>query len=360
MNARLRTQILLGGLIILTIACNISRTSNPAASGGSATQAPELTSPPVEVPASTQPVSINHVLIPVSEAPKTALVYDTESSGTGPEKRAPYGDSYDKDLLERAFLQDMTYVPDLDINTFGLGLDDTWYYVTINLIGSDPNNTMGIDYGVEIDTNSDGFGDYLILAQPPYKAEWDAVNIKVYEDKNHDTSGRSADKSDAPISTDGYETLVLDGSTGTGDDLDLAWDRMASESNATVQFAFKKSLAGTAFMFGVLADGGLKDPSKFDYVDRFTEAEAGSPVRDKQYYPLGALYSVDNTCRQAFGFTPNGYEPMLCPSSSSKGGGGNNNGNPTGCQPPPGGCDPTAPNWWPAPHCACSITPYHP
>ena len=40
-----------------------------------------------------------------------------------------------------------------------------------------------------------------------------------------------------------------------------------------------------SFMYGALADAGLKDVPKLDYVDRFTEAEAGSPVKDKQYYP---------------------------------------------------------------------------
>ena len=66
-------------------------------------------------------------------------------------------------------------------------------------------------------------------------------------------------------------------------------------------------------MYGALADAGLKDVSKLDYVDRFTEEEAGSPVKDKKYYPLKALFAVDNTCREAYGFKPTGYEPMLCP-----------------------------------------------
>jgi len=66
-------------------------------------------------------------------------------------------------------------------------------------------------------------------------------------------------------------------------------------------------------MLGVISDAGLKDVAKLDYVDRFTEAEAGSPVKDKQYYPLKALFAVDNTCREAFGFKPTGDESQLCP-----------------------------------------------
>jgi hypothetical protein len=50
-----------------------------------------------------------------------------------------------------------------------------------------------------------------------------------------------------------------------------------------------------------------------DYVDQFTNQQAGSPVRSNPYYPLKALYAIDNTCRQAYGFVPTGYEPQLCP-----------------------------------------------
>ncbi|MFN8381349.1 MAG: hypothetical protein U0V02_05385 [Anaerolineales bacterium] len=55
----------------------------------------------------------------------------------------------------------------------------------------------------------------------------------------------------------------------------------------------------------------MKDVTKLDYVDRFTEQEAGSPVKDKRFYPLQALFAVDNTCQEVIGFTPTGYEPKL-------------------------------------------------
>ena len=65
-------------------------------------------------------------------------------------------------------------------------------------------------------------------------------------------------------------------------------------------------------MCGVIADAGLKNIADLDYVDRFTESEAGSPQREDKYYPLKALYAVDNTCRQAYGFTGTGQEPQRC------------------------------------------------
>ena len=78
-------------------------------------------------------------------------------------------------------------------------------------------------------------------------------------------------------------------------------------------FAFKRSLAEDRFMYGVIADAGLREISDLDYVDRFTEEEAGSPVRDRKTYPLKALYAVDNTCRTAQGFEGNWEEPQRCP-----------------------------------------------
>ena len=66
-------------------------------------------------------------------------------------------------------------------------------------------------------------------------------------------------------------------------------------------------------MWGVWADAGLKDPGMFNYNDRFTYAQAGSPIAGNPYYPIKAIYAVDNTCRAAYGFNPTGDEPLLCP-----------------------------------------------
>jgi len=316
---------------------------------------PEATTP--TNPTATIVPVINHVLTPSAPGQGT-LVYDVESKDTAPERRAPYGDSYNINRLERPFSQDMSYIPDLDIVTYTVAGDSNWWYVSVELIGGDPNNSMGINYGVELDIDHDGFGDYLIWAHPPYTATWDTSPVQIYQDKNHNTGGLSGEKSDAPINTDGYETLIFNG--GVGDtDADMAWVRVNAGSEATVQFAFKKSWSGSVFMLGVVADAGLKDSTKLDYVDRFQEVEAGSPIKDKQYYPLKALFAVDNACREAFGFDPTGYEPQLCPRAEpTKQPKTPEPGAPpppveTGCQPPPQGCGENS-YWVPEPACYCS------
>jgi hypothetical protein len=300
-------------LITLALACGLPGSTPPATEEPSRpTDVPTVPVEPPPAATDESTTTVTHVNFPLS-APDSKLFYDAESSGTALEKRAPYGDSYEINRLERPFLQDMTYVPDLDVETFSISGDADWYYVSIRLIGDDPNNSLGIHYAVELDNNRDGFGDFIILAKPPYTTDWSAGNVQVYADTNLDTSAISPDRSDAPIDTNGYDSLIFDGGHGEVDDPDLAWVRINAGPNATVQFAFKKSWAGSSFMYGVLADAGIKDVSQLDYVDRFTEEEAGSPIRSKKEYPLKALHSVDNTCREAYGFTATGFEPMLCP-----------------------------------------------
>jgi hypothetical protein len=293
---------------ILILACNLPKNLSPLEPisapppTGSIPSGGDLVEPIVEITHNTSP-----------GAPGAGkLVYDVESQCTSAEHRAPYGDSYRINRLERPFRQDMTYLPDLDIETYQVGEDSAWWYVSIDLMGSDPNNTLGINYGVELDQDHDGFGDYIIWAHPTYTTTWDTVNVQIFQDKNHNSSGLSAENADAPIATDGYETLLFNGGAGDADP-DLAWVRTNGSTPASVQFAFKKSWAGSVFMLGVLADASSKDVSKLDYVDRYSEAEAGSPIKEKEYYPLKALYGFDNACREAFGFIPTGYEPQLCP-----------------------------------------------
>src|SRR5215208_7442510 len=79
------------------------------------------------------------------------LVSDVKSSGTS----ASFGDSYKINRFERPFLKDMTYVSELDIISFSLGEDADWHYISIEVNGDDPNNSIGINYGVEIDLNAD-------------------------------------------------------------------------------------------------------------------------------------------------------------------------------------------------------------
>ncbi len=330
MSRRSRVYLSLASFVIISLACSLGAAgpaATPAASAATATAsqtapAPTSNSSAVEVTAgsATPPALVatimasQHAMKPSNDVPKGGLNYDVDSSVTAAENRAPYGDSYNINLFERPFTATtMNYLPEVDITTFSLSQDATWDYITIDLSGGDTNDPLGVNYGVELDVDHDGFGDYLVWARPPYTPDWVAETVQVFKDTNHDTGGLSAEKSDAPLQGNGYDTLIFD--QGKGTDPDLAWVRLAPGVSAAIQIAFKSSLAGKAFMWGAWADAGLRDPSKFNYNDRFTEAEAGSPEKNEQYYPIKAISQVDNTCWLAVGFKPTGYEPHLCPTS---------------------------------------------
>ncbi len=336
-------------VLMAVLACNLGKPA-PTAIPPAASPPPTISAEPTLTPAfigesttevaatatSTQPVV--HLVAPAALAVTGKTVYDVESQGTASEERAPYGDSYNINRFERPFLQGMVYNANLDLSTFTVGQDSTWYYVSIMLVGNDPNDKLGIDYGVELDTDHDGFGDYLITAHPPYGPEWDTAAVQIFQDTNHDTGGLSAEKSDAPLPGDGYDTLVFHGGAGDSDP-DIAWVRINNGMQGLVQFAFKRAWSGNVFMLGVIADGGLKNPRLMDYVDRFTLADAGSPIRENKNYPLKALYAVDNVCRAAFGFKPTGWEPQLCPTEPPAPRTPKPAATPTSCQ-TPGACPP--------------------
>lgn len=316
-------------LMLVLSACNLPAQATPTVSAPTATEiippaqtatlAPTLTatltlpSPTATLVLPTATKAVPHVFVPSTDIEVGDLIHDAVSVDTATEKRAPYGDGYQINRFERPFLQDMTYVADLDIASFNLSKDDRFYYVSIELVGANPNNPLGINYDVEIDTDADGFGDYVIAARPPYSVEWTTANVIVAQDSNHDTGGLSAERSDSPLPGDGYDEVIFDGANGLGADPDLAWVRINAGRYATVQFAFKLGLAENRFMLGVIADAGLRDIGQLDYSDRFTEEQAGSPVAGDKFYPLKALFAVDNVCREAYGFVGTGEEPQRCP-----------------------------------------------
>ena len=296
-------------LILLFLSgCNLPQAAAPTAIPLPPTAVPPTAVPPTEAPAEPQPIA--HQLTPDEAMAVSGEVtfYDVNSSGTGGSHYAPYGDSYDLNRLERPFTQaDMTYQPGLDIVTFQLAQSADWNYAFIQMKSSPLDKAS---YGVELDLDRDGFGDILIWAQAPFSTQWNNDTLQVYLDKNHDNGGANPSKSDAPYPGDGYE--VIEFQNGKGSDPDLAWVRLAPDNPSMLEFAFKRSLTGDSFMWSPWADAGLNNPAQFNYNDRMTLLEAGSPVKENPYYPVKALFSMDNSCRAYIGFSPTGYEPLLC------------------------------------------------
>lgn len=229
------------------------------------------------------------------------------------EEGITYGDNYRNNVLERPFSSEvMVYQGYIDITKVELFVMETWTYATIYLAERLPTSGT-MKYGLELDLDENGRGDYLIQASLPTSLEWNVENVQVYEDKDNDVGGSVPMRIEPPNDRlNGYETLVFD--SGEGTDPDLAWVRRNPEQPNSLQIAYKTELTNNlGFMFSAWADDSYQDLSLRDYHDHFSEESAGSPYPGSPLYPIKRVFSFDSTCRSYYGFTPKGTEPGLCP-----------------------------------------------
>jgi hypothetical protein len=305
-------------LVILSLlslsACNLSgATATPEVENGITTQLPEV--PPPLIPTET----ITHLVTPGAGAATESSISDTISGDTahqGVPNEPPGGDMYLYNLYERPFnaLTQDIFFPDLDIRSADLGLNSPWMYVTIYLYGLRPETgVLAGHYGIEIDLNIDGRGDWLIMADTPLTTEWSTDGVRAWQDTNVNVGQELVCYADPPQIADSYDLLYFD--QGVGDDPDAAWARFVEGTPPAVQIAFKHTMINSdvKFMWGVWTDQGVNQPQWFDYHDHFTYDEAGSPFSYlTEYYPIKAIAELDNTCRWVYGFESVGTEPCLC------------------------------------------------
>jgi hypothetical protein len=289
---------------------------------------------PTSLPEPTQPVPTARTAAPIliiSPAPtreqvdipttggaQWSTIHDQINTTTAAEKRAYAGDSFFTNRFERPFDRDMNYLPYLDIARAELNRQkySLWYYFKITLVkdtGAVPH--PGPVYGLEIDVNLDGRGDFLAMAETPKTTSWSVDGVKIFEDQDKDVGGKNPVLADKQVWTgSGYEMLLFD--AGQGKDPDLAWSRIDSDDPNAVDIAIKVYLLGDvhqAFLWNAYADGSLRNPGFYDLNDHFTVDQAGSPLKGELYYPIKDLFAYDNTCRTASGFIPTGNEPGICP-----------------------------------------------
>ena len=293
----------------------------PLPTGGGATRTPSATPTPTVSPTATSTATVPptataaHLATPPGTGGATRYVVDASSKDYAAQKRAASGaDAYALNRYERPFTsQTMGYLPDVDLTRAELRVDPPWVYVTLWYVAARPEGVGKTMYGAEFDVDRDGRGNYLIWGASPAGENWTTDGVEVWQDANFDVGGPRPQLADAPWSGgNGYDRKVFSG--GQGADPDLAWIRRAPGGSA-VQLALKYSAIGEAkkFFWNGLADIGVRRPDWFDYNDHFTQSAAGSPLPiQPDYYPLQELWGVDNTCRDASGFTPDPGEAGLC------------------------------------------------
>ena len=287
-----------------------------------ATKVAVLSTPTPLSPQNTAtPEPIIHQATPLTAPTPPHHLWDVDSSANAKKRYPPSGDNFNKALYERPFnagKQDV-YFPEVDIIDSDFQLGTPWVYSSIVLAGvSTTTKKLDGSYAIEVSVNDKGFGDFLIIANQPNVGVWTTDGVQIYQDKNHDVDNPAFTVQNANAGN-GFETLIFD--EGKGDDGDLAWVKIDSNSPNTLWFAFKSSLINNKSwaLRRSLASKDKIDPSKLDYYQFMTEDQAGNPIPNSSNYPLKGLSEMDSTCRVAINFYPNLNVPGLCPIAPTEG-----------------------------------------
>lgn len=266
-------------------------------------------------PSFTPTFTIVHLATPPGSPGTTRYITDPETRDYAPQRKSLSGsDAYPVNRFERPYTAGtMEYLADVDLTRVEMKIAAPWVYILFFIAGPRMEGIGETMYGVEFDVNRDGRGDYLIWGASPAGTDWTTEGVELWKDTNADVGGPDGQLTNAPwTGGDGYDQRVFSG--GQGADPDLVWIR-AMAGGTQIQLAFKYFAIGNAssFLWNGLADNGVRRPDWFDYNDHFTQGEAGSPLPiQADYYPLKALFGIDNTCRDAYGFAPTGSEAGLC------------------------------------------------
>jgi len=275
---------------------------------------PSETAPSV-IPTHTPTFTVAHLVTPPGTTGTTRYITDPETRDYAPQKRVPAGsDNFAGNRFERPYTAEtMEYLSDVDLKRVEMRIAAPWVYLTFESSSARAQGVGKTVYGAEFDTDKDGRGDFLVWGVSPSSADWTTLGVEVWEDGNNDVGGANPQTSNpSNPNADGYDRKLF--ADGQGADPDLAWIRQTG-GGTKIQLAFKYSVLANAtqFIWNGLADEGIRRSDWFDYNDHFTAAEAGSPLpAQSDLYPVKALSGFDNTCRDAFGFTPTGAEPGLC------------------------------------------------
>lgn len=298
--------ILACGFPALSDSTEAAPTEPPAAPTDLVTEA----SPPAEI-------LIQHQTVPVNlPEGRSNHAGDFDSSTTAAEKTSGSGDRFTFERFERPFNANTMdiYFSQLDIVDTYVFQDDTWIYGTITIKAPDASNALAGKYALELDTDVNGKGDWLIVTSNPSSADWMVEGVQVFQDANSDVGLELPMLTDKDVTGgDGFETLIFD--QGQGNDPDGAWMRISPNDANTVEIAVKRSILGypARYMINIWAGTSQLDPSLFDINDHFTHEQAGAADKALEfYYPIRSVFELDSSCRMAVGFQPTGKEAGLC------------------------------------------------
>lgn len=320
-----KTVFFILSLMITILACGLPTADN-------ATDVPVTEIPATEISATEvsatevatqestpadETTAIQHQTIPVGLPDKqSGQAGDFDSSKVLENKSSIGGDRFTFGRFERPFNSNTmdVYFSQIDIVDTKVSQDETWIYGSIVLKELDASSSSDIKYAIELDTDLNGKGDWLIVANKPESTDWVVSGVQVYEDANNDVGSELPMLSDENSTNgDGFETLVFD--QGQGDDIDAAWVRISPSNANLVEISVKQSVLGNPkkYLINMWAGTSLLNPALFDLNDHFSHEQAGAADNGLlYYYPIKEVYEIDSSCRMAVGFQATGNEPGLC------------------------------------------------
>jgi len=214
-----------------------------------------------------------------------------------------------------AFSQDQ-YFPDLDIQYAYFGRDANWYYLRLALFGPKPGTEfLPGTYAMEMDLDTDGRGDLLVLVSEPGKEageEWSTHGVQIWVDTNNDVGGEKPNIPEVGVVADGYDTLVYD--QGSGDHPNGAWARAFMTGSAYVELAFRRDyLRGDiAFKWWVWSGHEKYPPGLFELHDFFPHERVGDTNKGMKFFPIKEIFAVDSSCAFMWGTRPDPDDPDFC------------------------------------------------
>lgn len=246
----------------------------------------------------------------------TQTVHDQTNEKTAKDNTAFGGDVYKLGWFERPFDQNMGYLPFMDLATVLMNREDpNWVYVQITTVNPIEEGAASKPvFGVELDTDLDNRGEFMLTATAPRATDWSTEGVMVLANSDNMMGGIKPVLTDTNLSeSKGYDKEVFN--AGNGDDPNLAWARISPADPKTIELAIKATFLGGPkgkFIWAGWSLVGLQDLTKFEFNDHFTQTDAGSPLKaDGGLYPLKAVWGVDNTARIPSGFVPTGNMPGL-------------------------------------------------
>lgn len=267
-----------------------------------------------------EPVPPRHVIYPSESSGSEQVINDQVTAEFAPQKRAMEGDDFDQGRFERPFDGQMCYMGNIDIvRSAMVRTDPDFIYVTIEVaqpVASAINDPAY--YGLELDLNRDGRSLFMIRGLGPLSETWMTEGVDVWKSTSAEQPAVMAEEGGIPVTGSlGFDVNLM--RSGRGSDNDMAWMRLRPGTDNVVEIAFKNSIVGGKdgkFIWRPFTDAALYSEREYDLQVTYTMEQAGSPYIDEKSYPLKNVYAVDNTCRAASGYVPDGNEPDICPLSN--------------------------------------------